>query len=142
VRKLTDTAILPTRVHGLEEKYTDVGLDLYSDSADTTIPKWDRRVISTGLAVEIPAGCYGRVASRSGLSCKENVDVEAGVIDRGNRGDVKVCLVNSSGRDFVVERGTRIAQLIVEKAAYPEIVCVTELSDGERGVNGFGSSGI
>ena len=135
VMKLTESAVIPTRVNE-----TDAGYDLYSD-VDLVIPQWSRSLISTGIAIAIPPGCYGRVASRSGLSCINNLDVGAGVVDRGYRGDIKVCLINSSNKDFKVCKGMKIAQLVCEKVAYPEIVCVTELSQTSRGINGFGSSG-
>lgn len=134
VQKLTETAIVPTRAYS-----GDVGNDLYSDE-EIVIPPWSRKLVRTGIAVAIPEGCYGRVAPRSGLSCN-NIDVGAGVIDRGYRGEVKICLINSSDQEFRVSKGMKIAQLVCEKVEYPQIVCVDMLDDTDRSDGGFGSSG-
>lgn len=140
VTKLSSTAKIPTR-NITDDENPDVGYDLYSDE-DKIIPSWSRAVIGTGISVAIPEGCYGRVAARSGLSCNNYIDVGAGVIDRGYRGEIKVCLINSFGVEFLVKKGMKIAQLICERAAYPEIICVDKLDETTRGSNGFGSSGI
>lgn len=141
VTRLTPTANVPTRNITDEDENPDAGCDLYSDE-DKIIPAWGRSTVGTGISVAIPKGCYGRIASRSGLSCKENIDVGAGVIDRGYRGELKVCIINSCGEPFHVKMGMKIAQLICEKVAYPKIVCVDNLDETSRGCKGFGSSGV
>lgn len=134
--KQTPTAIVPTRAHD-----GDAGYDLYSDQDTFEIPPYNRAVVTTGISVKVPDDCYGRVASRSGLSCKSNIDVGAGVIDKGYRGIVSVCLINSNAHAYEVKRGDKIAQLICEKISYPEILVVESLDDTSRGSDGFGSSG-
>ena len=81
-------------------------------------------------------------APRSGLALKHSIDVGAGVIDYDYRGPVGVILFNYSDIDFPIARGDRIAQLIIERIAMPDIVEVNELSETVRGAGGFGSSGV
>lgn len=140
IYKITYTATIPNRAHDIDE-YSDVGLDLYADE-NVKIPKWSRATISTGIGFQIPVGHYIRIAARSGLSCTKNIDIGAGVIDRGYRGICKVCLINSNDIEYEVKRGDKIAQAILEKVSYPKIMVISEcLSESTRGCNGFGSSG-
>lgn len=90
----------------------------------------------------IPVGNYGRIAPRSGLACKHMIDVGAGVIDSDYRGEVRILLFNFSEKDFEVQKGDRIAQLIIEKYSITTIREVTELGNTERGEGGFGSTGV
>lgn len=93
----------------------------------------------------IPIGTYGRLAPRSGLAWKNHIDVGAGVIDADYRGEVKVLLFNFSDQDFTVKRGDRIAQLICEVIAVPEVDEIgedEELAATQRGAGGFGSTGV
>lgn len=135
IRRLTEDAVVPTR-----GSVQSAGLDLYS-SQDTWIPALGKCLVSTGISVALPDGCYGRVAPRSGLSSKHFVDVGAGVIDQDYRGEVKVLLFNFNRVDYNVKKGDRIAQLICERIFIPEVQVVEELSDTDRGANGFGSTG-
>ena len=116
------------------------GYDIYADEANI-ISQGYRKLISTGFKISIPEGYYGRVAPRSSLACKQNVDVGAGVIDSDYRGEVKVLLINNGHTNFIIEKGDRIAQLIIEKIITPEIKIVEELKNTSRGENGFGSTG-
>ena len=119
------------------------GYDVYSID-DVTIEPGTRTLVATGISIEIPEYYYIRVAPRSGLSVK-GIDVGAGVIDSSYRGEIKVLLINNSTEKMVIEGGDRIAQLIMERCANPEIDIIEdfdELSATERGENGFGSSGI
>jgi dUTP pyrophosphatase len=90
-----------------------VGLDLHS-SHDATIYPGQRVVISTGIAMTFPDGTYGRVAPRTGIAVKHGIDVFGGVIDP-NGSEIKVVLYNSDRNPYVVRKGYRIAQLILEK---------------------------
>ena len=120
------------------------GYDLKS-SETTCIPARGRCLVSTGISVMIPNGHYGRIAPRSGLSSKFGIETGAGVIDADYRGEVKILLFNHSDDTFPVQPGDRIAQLILEKIATPDIKVVhssDELSNSERGSNGFGSTGV
>ena len=137
VSRLTDDAKLPTKGTTLS-----AGYDLYS-SEDVKIPPWSKKMVSTGLAMTVPDGTYGRIAPRSGLAHKNSIDVLAGVIDRGYTGEVKVILMNLSNETQTFPMHTRIAQMILEKIEYAyvkEVVDLTLVSD--RGTNGFGSTGM
>ncbi|MEQ8740267.1 MAG: dUTP diphosphatase, partial [Hoeflea sp.] len=116
------------------------GLDLYADES-RPILAGRSQIISTGISVMIPEGHYGRVAPRSGLAAKHEIDVLAGVIDSDYRGEIKVILHNLGYKTFPVQRGERIAQLILEKISIPEVVEVENLDITERGDGGFGSTG-
>ncbi|XP_030764918.1 probable deoxyuridine 5'-triphosphate nucleotidohydrolase [Sitophilus oryzae] len=116
------------------------GYDLKS-AEDVTVPSRGKALVDTGIKIELPHGCYGRIAPRSGLAVKNFIDVGAGVVDEDYRGVLKVVLFNHSDADFEVKRGDRIAQLICEKIYYPDLIEVEELSDTTRGEGGFGSTG-
>ena len=135
IKKLHPDAITPT-------KGTPVaaGYDLYCIE-DFEIPARERAMISTGIAVHIPHGCYGRVAPRSSLALKFGIDVGAGVIDEDYRGELKVILFNHSNNNFVGKKGERIAQLIIEQICHCPITVVDDLNQTERGEGGFGSTG-
>ncbi|UTU07884.1 deoxyuridine 5'-triphosphate nucleotidohydrolase [Caulobacter phage C1] len=138
-RKLTPTAILPTR--GSPHA---AGLDLYYDGAKP-ISLWAGQTImvSTGLAIEqMPDGCYARVAPRSGMSVKGS-DVLAGVVDGDYRGEIRVVLhgVNYERPAIEINPGDRIAQLIFERYTHAEVLEVHETNDTQRGAGGFGSTG-
>ena len=90
-----------------------VGLDLHS-SHDATIYPGQRVVISTGIAMTFPDGTYGRVAPRTGIAVKHGIDVFGGVIDP-NGSEIKVVLFNSDRNPYIVRKGYRVAQLILEK---------------------------
>ena len=92
--------------------------------------------------MSIPAGCYGRIAPRSGLAYKSGIDVMAGVIDADYRGDIGVILYNTDVKDFEFKKGDRIAQLIIEKCYTTEWKEVEELHSSVRLGNGFGSTGL
>ena len=116
------------------------GLDLFA-AEDACIPPGGRACIKTDIAVEIPPGCYGRIAPRSGLALHAGIDVGGGVVDEDFRGPVGVILFNHGSSDFLVKKNDRIAQLIIEKvvAVVPsEVDC---LGATVRGSGGFGSTG-
>eukprot|EP01004_Peranema_trichophorum_P010638 NODE_9452_length_590_cov_33.184154_g8817_i0.p1 GENE.NODE_9452_length_590_cov_33.184154_g8817_i0~~NODE_9452_length_590_cov_33.184154_g8817_i0.p1 ORF type:complete len:174 (-),score=34.48 NODE_9452_length_590_cov_33.184154_g8817_i0:69-536(-) len=136
VKKLSEHAILPRR--GTE---FSAGYDL-SSAHDSIVPANGKSLVPTDLAIAVPEGTYGRVAPRSGLAVKFHIDVGAGVIDADYRGNVQVVLFNHSNTDFVIKRGDRIAQLILEKIVTPDVEELQELPVTERGAGGFGSTGI
>jgi dUTP pyrophosphatase len=123
---------------------SDAGLDLHA-SQRVVIEPGARALVGTGLAVAIPPGWAGLVLPRSGLALRHGVTVlnAPGLIDAGYRGEVKVLLVNHDPHATVtVERGERVAQLIVQTVASVELVEVDELPASERGGGGFGSTGV
>ena len=130
-----EDAQAPTR--GSDEA---AGYDLYVYESGLLMPN-ETRLFDTGISIRVPEGTYGRIAPRSSIS-KRSILVNAGVIDRDYTGPVKVMLHNLSNDNFVIEKGNRIAQLILEKISTPEVELVDELDDTERGDGGFGSTGI
>jgi dUTP pyrophosphatase len=100
--------------------------------------------VNTGIQIAIPEGYYGRIAPRSGLAVKHGIDVLAGVVDSGYRGEVGVVLQNLGLMDFEYREGDRIAQLIIEKChdvEWEEVESEEDLVSSERGEGGFGSTG-
>ena len=135
--KMSVDAIIPSK-----GSTNAAGFDLYA-SKETIIPAGDRRLVKTGIALQIPHDCYARVAPRSGLAFNHGLNVGAGVIDCDYRAEIGVILFNHSKDDFTVNQGDRIAQLIFEKiyTCTPEVVEYSDLSVTQRGVGGFGSTG-
>lgn len=134
-KKLDEQAILPTR--GSDHA---AGLDLYA-CKESVIPARGYLPISTGVAVAIPLGYYGRIAPRSGLAAKHGIDTLAGVIDSDYRGELICLLANHSDNDFEIKPGDRVAQFVIEAIIFPDPEFVPELPDTNRGDGGFGSTG-
>jgi dUTP pyrophosphatase len=126
-------------------KVGDSGFDLRSNEGGTMKPL-DRLIVPTGLYFELPDGYELQVRPRSGLAAKHGVTVlnSPGTVDTGYRGEIKVILVNLSNDVFTFEKGERIAQGVIASRVssdFGDLVEVTELSNSERGDNGFGSTG-
>ena len=136
----------------LPSKYSEgsVGFDLYA-AEEAVVPaslidtqgRLDvgKLIVPIGIAVQLPYGTVGKLASRSGLSTRFNIEVGAGWIDSDYRGEIMVELRNFSSHEYRVRPGDRIAQLIVLNVAIANIALVDQLDDSERGSRGFGSSG-
>jgi coronin-1B/1C/6 len=135
IKLISEGATLPTRGSALS-----AGHDLYAADG-ITVPARGKALVSTGLAIAVPAGTYGRIAPRSGLASKHSIDVGAGVIDADYRGEVKVLLFNYGGEDFKVAKGDRVAQLILERVHMAPVRQVEDLEATLRGAGGFGSTG-
>ena len=151
VKRLTKTAILPYKAYA-----TDGGFDVFADEA-VTIHNGETVAVSTGIALEIPDGYYGRLKARSVLTLNSALRVQEGTIDSSYRGEVKIIaeikdyerwfnrfnIVTSSKTDeFDIEKGMKLAQLIIQPVPQFEIVEADELSESDRGENGFGSTGV
>ena len=139
VKKLNDNAILPT--YGSAEA---AGADLYAClSEPVTIQPGETAWISTGLALEVPKGCAGLVYARSSLGVKRGLAPanKVGVIDSDYRGEIKVVLLNHGKEAQTVTHGERIAQFVITPVLTPAYQEVSELTDTDRGVGGFGSTG-
>lgn len=134
-KRLDQRATLPTR-----GSLSSAGLDLYSIEAVTIAPR-QRALVSTGLAVAIPEGYYGRVAPRSGLAVKQGLDVLAGVIDADYRGELRCALYNTGDEPIQLPAQSKICQLIIEQIITPAPVWADEISETDRGEGGFGSTG-
>lgn len=136
--KLDEGARMPTRAHDL-----DAGLDLYSREK-RLIYVGGGVVFDTGVHIALEPGTYGKIESKSGLNVNHDVVSCGGIIDAGYTGSIKVKLYNLSNRytePYVVEKGDKIAQLIIQRHETPELVEADELDTTERGDKGFGSSG-
>lgn len=118
------------------------GYDIYA-SEEAVIPAQGQGLVGTDISVAVPIGTYGRVAPRSGLAVKHGISTGAGVIDADYRGEVKVVLFNHAQKDFTIQKGDRIAQLVLEKIVMADIKQITaeELDITARGEGGFGSTG-
>ena len=145
INLLNDRAKIPTQM-------TDgsAGYDLFA-ATDAVIPATaistggtvdiGRCLVPLGLAIELPIGTVGRIAARSGLSTKFNIEVGAGWIDSDFRGEVMVELKNLSSADFEIRTGDRIAQLILLRTHHAALVLSDKLDDTSRGMSGMGSTG-
>ena len=120
----------------------DAGLDLKS-LHNYIIPAGKTVLVETGLRMKIPENCFGAVCSRSGMALKQGIFVlnAPGIVDSGYRGDIGVILHNLSEKDFFVERGDKIAQLVILKYLHPFFLKTDDLGETERSEGGFGSSG-
>ena len=136
IKRLHPDAEIPTYAHGADE---DAGLDLRSVERVVLSPGVAQGV-PTGLAIELPPRHEAQVRPRSGLALKHSITVNFGTIDPGYRGEIKVVMFNLGRADYVVEKGDRIAQLIVspyDAVEWDE----SDLGTSARGAGGFGSSG-
>ena len=108
-----------------------------------TLQPMERRLIPTGLFIELPVGYEAQIRPRSGLALKRGLTVlnTPGTIDADYRGEVGVILINLSGEAQTIEPGERICQMVIARHETPEVVEVKELSETERGAGGFGHSG-
>ncbi len=121
------------------------GLDLRSANEEPVVLKpMERALIPTGFIFEIPEGYEGQVRPRSGLAIRKGITVlnSPGTIDSDYRGEVKVILINLGQEEVVIERGERIAQLIIAPVSRVELIEVEEVSATARGDGGFGSTGV
>ena len=120
------------------------GMDIRCNiSEPITLQPMERRLIPTGLFIELPVGYEAQIRPRSGLALKRGLTVlnTPGTIDADYRGEVGVILINLSGEAQTIEPGERICQMVIARHATPEVVEVQELSETERGAGGFGHSG-
>ena len=122
----------------------DAGLDLRSN-ADLVIEPFERKLIPTGLAIAIPEGYAGFVQPRSGLALKQGLSFPntPGLIDSHYRGELKVVAINLDPQNpILINKGDRIAQLVIQDVPVVNLVEVKELDETDRGSGGFGSSGV
>lgn len=135
VKKLNSEAKLPTRAHS-----DDAGLDLYSVE-ERILASGERHAVKTGIAVAIPMGYVGLIWDKSGLAVKAGLKTMGGVIDAAYRGEIMVIVANLSDAPYAIQKGSKIAQLLIQKVELPEVCEVSELDDTIRGESGFGSTG-
>ncbi len=136
IKKLHADAHLPAYAHGPRE---DAGLDLRAVER-TVLQPGVAQAVPTGLAIELPPGYEAQVRPRSGLALQHSLTVNFGTIDPGYRGEIRVVMFNLGRADYTVEKGDRVAQLVISR--YEAIEWEEgELGDSARGAGGFGSSG-
>lgn len=122
----------------------DAGLDLRANET-VDIPPHERRLVSTGLAIALPDGYAGFVQPRSGMALKHGLSIAntPGLIDAHYRGELKIIAVNLDSSETIhIEKGERIAQLVIQEVPVVDLVEVDELDETDRGTGGFGSSGV
>jgi dUTP pyrophosphatase len=131
---LDEGAKMPTRAHTC-----DAGLDLYA-AERKVIPARDFVSVETGTHIEIPHGCVGLLTSKSGLMAKHGLTCR-GTIDCGYTGSIKAVVFNHSGRDYIIEKGDKVTQLVILPCRLQNLVLVDSLEETDRGDGGFGSTG-
>ena len=140
IEKMDKDAVVPTKGTA-----GAAGYDLYSFE-QATIDPWSSYLFKLKIKIAIPPNMYGRIASRSGLASKHNIEVGAGVIDNDYRGEIMVLLRNFSNIPYVVKPKDRIAQIIFETYLNPPIKTVTNieqlLGKSIRNDGGLGSTGL
>jgi len=129
------------------ESASAAGMDLRAAVAETgplVLQPGARALVPTGLRIALPAGMEAQVRPRSGLAARYGVTVlnSPGTVDADYRGEVKVILINHGDEPFTVERGMRIAQMVIAPVTQVRIVAVEHLDETERGDGGFGSTGL
>ena len=140
--KLVNTSNNPVPAYATEQS---AGMDLRANlESPVTLNPGERKLIPTGLHIQLPAGYEAQVRPRSGLALKKGITVlnSPGTIDADYRGDVGVILYNASDSPFVVENGERIAQMVVARYEQVEFDLVKTLDESSRGEGGFGHTGV
>ena len=137
-RKIDPAAILPSYAHP-----GDAGMDVRS-AEELVVEPGGRKLVRTGLVMMLPSGYEAQVRPRSGLALKNGVTVlnTPGTIDEGYRGEVGVILANFGAEPFRVEKGAKIAQIVIAPCTRAEIVETAEVDETARGAGGFGSTGV
>ena len=137
VKKLSGDAVLPRYAHP-----GDAGLDLFANET-TRLAPGESRLVRTGIAIGLPPGTEAQVRPRSGLALKHQVTVlnSPGTVDEGYRGEIGVILINHGREAFLVEKGMKIAQMVLQPVLRADVQEARELSDTSRGSGGFGTTG-
>ncbi len=120
------------------------GMDLRAFiEADIALKPFERRLVPTGLFIELPEGFEAQLRPRSGLALKHGISLpnSPATIDSDYRGEIKIALINLSSEVFIIKSGERIAQMVIAKHEKAELIAVQELNETKRGEGGFGSTG-
>ena len=138
VVKIHKDAILPNYAHE-----GDAGLDVYSVEEKLLNPG-ERALIKTGIKIELPKGTEAQMRPRSGLAIKNGISLvnSPGTIDEGYRGEIGVIVINHGQEAFKVEKGMKICQMVVKPVWRVNVEEAFELDESERGIGGFGSTGV
>jgi dUTP pyrophosphatase len=138
IMKIHSNAVIPKYAHE-----GDSGMDLFSIE-ETIIKPNEIKLIGTGIKTEIPLGYEIQIRPKSGLAANHGITVlnTPGTIDAGYRGEIKVILINHSEKEFLIEKQSKIAQMILKKVEQAEIIEVKEINETTRNDRGFGSTGL
>ena len=138
VKRISPDAKLPKLEH-----VGDAGFDLYS-TQDETLKPLERKLIGTGISMSIEHGYEAQIRPKSGLAIEHGITMlnTPGTIDAGYRGEVKVIVINLGQKEYRIEKGKKICQVVFNKVEHPEISEVEELETSSRGKGGFGSTGL
>ena len=120
---------------------SDAGMDIFSREEKVILPG-ESAVFDTGVHVELPEGTFMKLESKSGLNVKNGIVSHGGVIDQNYRGSIAVKLYNHGDKPYMIRRGQKIIQGIIQPYLAPELELVDSLTETDRGNNGFGSSGL
>ncbi|MCK5283598.1 MAG: dUTP diphosphatase [Nanoarchaeota archaeon] len=136
LQRISDVKVLSYAHEG------DAGMDLYS-AIDYVLKPGERKLVPAGIKIAVPKGYEAQVRPKSGLALKYGISVvnTPGTIDAGYRGEVGVILINLGQEDFVINKNSKIAQLIINRIEEAKIVEVESLDETSRGEGGFGSTG-
>lgn len=138
IEKINEKAIMPHYAH-----QGDAGLDLFSVEKAVINPM-ERKLIHTGIKIQLPKDTEAQIRPRSGLALKHGITLlnTPGTIDEGYRGEIGIIVINLSNEAFVVEEGMKIAQMVIKPIIKVQVEQVNELTESDRGEGGFGSTGI
>ncbi len=136
IKKLNESATLPKYA-----KEDDAGMDFYA-AESLVLQPGERKLVPTGIAMAIPSGFVGLIWDKSGVATKHGLKTMAGVIDAGYRGEVKILVHNLSNESYVVEKGNKVAQMLIQPVSQKQLLEVSELDETDRGEGGFGSTGV
>ena len=138
IKKIDDSAIIPNYAHN-----TDSGMDLYSIE-DKIIRPGETALIKTGLKIELPQNTEAQIRPKSGIALKHSVTVlnTPGTIDEGYTGEIQVILIKHGERVYKINKGEKIAQMVIMPVIRVQVEQVNELQETPRGLGGFGSTGL
>lgn len=138
VKRLSPDARMPKLEHE-----GDAGFDLYSIE-DAVLKPMQRKLIGTGISIALEKGYEAQVRPKSGLAIEHGITMlnTPGTIDAGYRGEIKAIVINLGEKEYKIEKGKKIAQVVFAKVESPELIEVQELDSTSRGKGGFGSTGL
>tara|TARA_Y100000310_G_C20634678_1_gene790539 strand:+ start:770 stop:1192 length:423 start_codon:yes stop_codon:yes gene_type:complete len=136
IKRVDKEARLPQYAHP-----GDAGMDFFSNE-EVILKAGERKLVPTGISMAIPDGYVGLFWDKSGIASKFGIKSMAGVIDAGYRGEIRILLHNLSSDEFKIEKGMKIAQMLIQPVEQKELIEVDDLEETERNTGGFGSTGL
>ncbi len=141
IKKLPESEDLPLPSYQTEHS---AGMDLLAAvDGELVVPSGKWALVPTGISIELPVGYEAQVRPRSGLAAKHGISLvnAPGTVDADYRGEIKVILINFGEEPFIIKRGDRIAQMVINEVVRAELIHVEELNGTKRGDGGFGHTG-